>query len=167
MASLYASRKTRGSVARRLRLEFVRPLHLSQGGGQGSEPLGPSAGIGCQSGWRVVGHGGETRCWWRAGRQEGELRRTPTWRAKCRISGSGRPLRFELWGAHGDLSTTDSRFYGSQEILARKKNTQRTRGLYWFGPPMWCNTLLQCVVWWIASGADDEQYRGKNGLARV
>ena len=31
---------------------------------------------------------------------------------------------------------------------------------------MWCNTLLQCVVWWIASGADDEQYRGKNGLAR-
>ena len=31
---------------------------------------------------------------------------------------------------------------------------------------MWCNTLLQCVVWWITSGADDEQYRGKNGLAR-
>ena len=31
---------------------------------------------------------------------------------------------------------------------------------------MWCNTLLQCVVWWIASGADDEQYKGKNGLAR-
>ena len=31
---------------------------------------------------------------------------------------------------------------------------------------MWCNTLLQCVVWWIALGADDEQYRGKNGLAR-
>ena len=22
------------------------------------------------------------------------------------------------------------------------------------------------MVWWIASGADDEQYRGKNGLAR-
>jgi len=32
------------------------------------------------------------------------------------ISGSGRPLRFELWGAHGDLSPTDSRFFGSQEI---------------------------------------------------
>ena len=31
---------------------------------------------------------------------------------------------------------------------------------------MWCNTLLQCVVWWIASGADDEQYTRKNGLAR-
>ena len=25
---------------------------------------------------------------------------------------------------------------------------------------MWCNTLLQCVVWWIASWAtDDEQYK--------
>ena len=24
-----------------------------------------------------------------------ELRRTPTWRAKCRMLGSGRPLRFE------------------------------------------------------------------------
>ena len=22
------------------------------------------------------------------------------------------------------------------------------------------------MVWWIASGVDDEQYRGKNGLAR-
>ena len=31
---------------------------------------------------------------------------------------------------------------------------------------MWCNTLLQCVAWWIASGADDEQYRGQNGLTR-
>ena len=26
-------------------------------------------------------------------------------------------------------------------------------------PPLWCNTLLQCVVWWIASWADDEQYK--------
>ena len=35
---------------------------------------------------------------------EGEFRRTPTWRAKCRISGSGRPLRFELWGAREDYA---------------------------------------------------------------
>ena len=33
---------------------------------------------------------------------EGKFRRTPTWRIKCRISGSGRPLRFEHWGARGD-----------------------------------------------------------------
>ena len=24
---------------------------------------------------------------------------------------------------------------------------------------MLCNTLLQCVAWWIASWADDEQYK--------
>ena len=38
--------------------------------------------------------------------------------------------------------------------------TQETQGLYWLRPPLWCNTLLQCVVWWIASWADDdEQYK--------
>ena len=37
---------------------------------------------------------------------------------------------------------------------------KETRDLYWFGPPLWCNTLLQCVVWWIASWANgDEQYK--------
>ena len=40
-----------------------------------------------------------------------------------------------------------------------KELAQETQGLYWFGPPLWCNTLLQCVVWWITSWADDdEQY---------
>ena len=41
-----------------------------------------------------------------------------------------------------------------------ERTTQETQGLYWFGPPLWCNTILQCVVWWIASWADDdEQYK--------
>ena len=41
-----------------------------------------------------------------------------------------------------------------------ERTTQETQGLYWFGSPLWCNTLLQCVVWWIASWADgDEQYK--------
>ena len=41
-----------------------------------------------------------------------------------------------------------------------KRTTQETHDLYWFGPPLWCNTLLQCVVWLIASWADDdEQYK--------
>ena len=39
-----------------------------------------------------------------------------------------------------------------------RRTTQETQGLYWFRPPLWCNTLLQCVAWWIASWADDEQY---------
>ena len=42
----------------------------------------------------------------------------------------------------------------------KERTTQETQGLYWFGPPLWCNTLLQCLVWWIASWADDdEQYK--------
>ena len=41
-----------------------------------------------------------------------------------------------------------------------ERTTQETQGLYWFGPPLWCNTLLQCVIWWIASwDDDDEQYK--------
>ena len=41
-----------------------------------------------------------------------------------------------------------------------ERTAQETQGLYWFGPLLWCNTLLQCVVWWIASWADDdEQYK--------
>ena len=41
-----------------------------------------------------------------------------------------------------------------------ERTAQETQGLCWFGPPLWCNTLLQCVVWWIASWADDdEQYK--------
>ena len=42
------------------------------------------------------------------------------------------------------------------------RTAQEPQGLYWFGPPLWCNTLLQCVVWWIATWADDdEQYKGE------
>ena len=40
-----------------------------------------------------------------------------------------------------------------------RRTTKETQDLYWFSPPFWCNTLLQCVVWWIASWADDEQYK--------
>ena len=41
-----------------------------------------------------------------------------------------------------------------------ERTTQETQDLYWFGPPLQCNTLLEWVVWWIASWADDdEQYK--------
>ena len=52
---------------------------------------------------------GERLPWMRrtmeCGMAEERFRRTPTWRAKCRISGSGRPLRFEHWGARGDFAS--------------------------------------------------------------
>ena len=34
----------------------------------------------------------------------------------CRMLGSGRPLMFELWGAHKDLSPTDLRLSLSCEL---------------------------------------------------
>ena len=49
-------------------------------------------------------------------RAEERFQCTPTWRAKCRISGSGRPLRFEHWGARGDLSPTDLRPISSRDL---------------------------------------------------
>ena len=98
---------------------------------------------------------------------EERFRRTPTWRAKCQISGFGRPLRFEHRGARGDLSPTDLRPISLRDLSWKQQTTQGTRGLYWFGPPLWCNTLLQCVVWWIASGADDEQYKGRTTSRQV
>ena len=92
----------------------------------------------------------ERQTWmrWTAKRKaaEGGFRCTPTWRAKCQISGSGRPLRFEHWGARGDLSPTDLRPISLRDLCWKQQKTQGTRGLYWFGPPLWCNTLLQCVV---------------------
>ena len=48
-----------------------------------------------------------------------------------------------------------------------ERTTQETQGLYWFGPPLWCNTLLQCVVWWIASWADDKEEQPREGLFLV
>ena len=67
-----------------------------------------------------------------------------SWRAKCQISGFGRPLRFEHWGARGDLSPTDPRPISSRDLSWKQRTTQGTRDLYWFGPPLGCNTLLQC-----------------------
>ena len=42
-----------------------------------------------------------------------------------------------------------------------KRATQETQGLYWSRPPLWCNTLLQFVAWWIAYEADEKQYKGR------
>ena len=36
----------------------------------------------------------------------------------------------------------------------------KTQDLHWFGPPLWCNTLLQCGGGGLPLGADDdEQYK--------
>ena len=59
-----------------------------------------------------------------------------------------KPLRFEHWGAREDLPLPNH----ALTLTAISKDkldelaTQGTQDLYWFGPPLWCNTLLQCVV---------------------
>src|SRR3954462_8609201 len=61
-----------------------------------------------------------------SGAVKSRLRRTPTWRAKCRITGSGRPLRFELWGARGDRA-----LYLSVSLGSKLLQEQRMRhGVY-------------------------------------
>ena len=56
-----------------------------------------------------------------------------------------KPLRFELWGAREDFLPTDLR-PSSLRSHGRTRHTRntKTQDLYWFGPPLWCNTLLQC-----------------------
>ena len=56
-----------------------------------------------------------------------------------------KPSRFEHWGARGDFLPTDLRpsSLRSRGRTRRTHNT-KTQDLYWFGPPLWCNTLLQC-----------------------
>ena len=98
---------------------------------------------------------------------EDKFWRTPTWRAKCRIPGSGRPLRFKHWGARGDFASYLPAPLRHARIEAMKITTQGTHGLYWFGPPLWCNTLLQCVVCGLPLGLMMMNNTREDSLARV
>ena len=59
-----------------------------------------------------------------------------------------RPLRFEHKGAHEDLSLPNHALTLTANSKPSSTNTKKERyeSLYWFRPPMWCNTLLQCGV---------------------
>ena len=76
---------------------------------------------------------------------EDKFRRTPTRRAKCRISSSGRPLRFELWGAHEDLSPTSSRFEDSQG--SRLHEEQRKRRKVYTSSGHHCGVMPYSSLW--------------------
>ena len=93
------------------------------------------------------------------------FRYTPTWRAKCRISGSGRPLRFEHWGARGDFASYLPAPPASLGSELRKEQHKRHR--VYTGSGHRCGVIpYSSVWWWIASWAEDEQYKGKNSLLR-
>ena len=57
-----------------------------------------------------------------------------------------KPLRFELWGAHEDLSPLAHALTIISKLSSPNPKNKGHKSLYWFGPPMWCNTLLQCGV---------------------
>ena len=54
-----------------------------------------------------------------------------------------------------------------RQDLSYGKNNTRDTGFILVRPPLWCNTLLQCVAWWIASWADDERYKGRTASREV
>ena len=75
-----------------------------------------------------------------------KLRRTPTLRTKCRITGSGKTLKIRTLGcARSSFPPTDPlpSSLRSRGRTRRTSNT-KTQDLYWFGPPLCCNTLLHC-----------------------
>src|SRR3954463_14606992 len=113
--------------------------------------------------WRPGARRGpdERQTWTRrsedSGAVENKFRRTPTWRAKCRISGSGRPLRFELSGARGDYALY---LCVSQRSKLLKEQYKKHR--VYTGSGHRCGVIpYSSVVWWIASWADedDEHYK--------
>ena len=97
---------------------------------------------------------------------EDESRRTPTWRAKCRISGSGRPSRFELWGACGDLA-----FYClllAASLRSKLWKEQHKRRRVYTGSGHHCGVIPYSSVWCggLPLGMMMNNTR-KNSLARV
>src|SRR3954463_2771035 len=92
------------------------------------------------------------------GAVEDRFRRTPTWRAKCRITGSGRPLRFELWGARGDSALYLSVSQGSK---LPKEQHEEHRVYTSYGHRCGVIPYSSFVGGWIASWAydGDDQYK--------
>ena len=61
--------------------------------------------------------------------------------------GIRQPLRGLNSGVRAEISTCPACLLAILLSLVRRaQQTQRHRDLYWFGPPLWCNTLIQCGV---------------------
>ena len=98
-----------------------------------------------------------------------KLRRTPTWRAKCWISGSSKTLKVQTLGcARSSFPPTDLR-PSSLRSRGRTRSTHNTeRHEIYTGSGHRCGVILYSSVWqWIATWADDEQYKGKNSILRL
>ena len=113
----------------------------------------------------VAGHGDDDATG--HGTVEDEFRRTPTWRAKCRISGSGRPLRFEHWGARGDFASYYLHPYASLRSKLWKEQHKRHR--VYTGSGHRCGVIPYSSVWCggLPLGLMMMNNTRKNSLARV
>ena len=76
---------------------------------------------------------------------EDEFRRTPTWRAKCRISGSGRPLRFKHWGARGDFASYLPAPLAS--LRSKLREERHKRRMFYTGSGHRCGVIPYSSVW--------------------
>ena len=117
--------------APRFRRHERRPILRGAGGAARRRPPGqpgcPAVGV---SSW-VTGHLDRGASASRLSRKK--LRRTPTWRAKCRMGGSGKTLKVRTLGcARSSSPPTDLR----PSSLRSRGRTQKT-----------CNTKIQYLYW--------------------
>ena len=84
----------------------------------------------------------------------------------CRMWGSGKTLKVRTLGcARSSFPPTDLR-PSSLRSSGRTRNSER-RGIY-TSSGHHCGVIpYSSVWWWIASLADEEQYKGKNSLLRL
>ena len=85
----------------------------------------------------------------------------------CQISGSGKTLKVRTLGCARSSLPTDLRpsSLRSRGRTRRTRNTERHE--IYTGSGHRCGVIPYSSVWWIASWADDEQYKGKNSLLRL
>ena len=78
-----------------------------------------------------------------------------------------KPLRFEHWGAREDFPLPNHALNLTVISKPSSTNSQHKRHEIYTGSGHRCGVIpYSSVVWWIASWAEDEQYKGKNSLLR-
>ena len=104
---------------------------LSNAGGEGSPALSASAAS--------VRHGDDGATG--RGATEGKLRRTPTWRAKCRITGSGKTLKVRTLGCARRSPPTDPRPSFAKISRANSTNSQHKGHKIYTGSGHLCGVI--------------------------
>ena len=90
-------------------------------------------------------------------------------RARCRITGSGKTLKVRTLGcAQSSFPPTDPRPSSLRPHRRTRRTCNTERHEIYTGSGHRCGVIpYSGVWWWIASWANDEQYKGKNSLLRL